>query len=310
MLSSNKAALGQALNKSTREMEAIGVDVGGTNLRVARVGVDGVAHETRSTRTDGNSKDALAKIITLSRELDTSAVVGIGIGVPGRVDVQERRVLSGGFLDLSGFALATAVEAAIGKPVILDTDANFALLAEWRYGAARGTDNAVMLTIGTGIGGSAIVDGRILRGMRCASQFGHMTVEHGGRLCVCGRRGCVETTSSGTRLGQLMREAGLPSSMRAEAVVEAAEAGESLSRDIVVRWAVPLRSAIDSLVASLDPGRIVLGGGLGAAAARALSFAPAESPWYQADVVPAILGDTAGVVGGAWAAGNPEHTVR
>ncbi|WP_291748253.1 ROK family protein [Bauldia sp.] len=291
-------------------MEAIGVDVGGTNLRVARVDLDGNIRETRSARTDGNSKDAFASIIALSRELTTPAVVGIGIGVPGRVDVKERQVLSGGFLDLSGFGFAAAVETAIGRPVVIDTDANLALVAEWIFGAARGTDNAVMLTIGTGIGGAAVVEGRILRGMRCACQFGHVTVERPGRPCACGRSGCVETTSSGTRLGQLMLEAGLPGSMRAEALADAAEAGEAFARDILVNWAGPLRAAIDSLVASLDPERIVLGGGLGAVAARALSFVPAESPWYQSEVVPAALGDTAGVVGGAWVAANPEQVAR
>lgn len=282
------------------EMEAIGVDVGGTNLRVARVGADGAILAARSARTTGDPDEALAHIIALSRDLDTPAVAGIGIGVPGRVDVAARRVLSGGFLDLSRVALAADVAAALGKPVTLESDANLALLAEWRHGAARGADNVAMLTIGTGIGGAALLDGRILRGRRSAGQFGHLTVDHDGLACACGRRGCVETTSSGTALGRLVAEAGLPPDTRIEALLAAADAGDVAARDLLVRWAGPLRAAIDSLVAALDPERVVLGGGLGAAACRAL--APAASPWYQAPVVPAELGDRAGVIGAAWVA--------
>lgn len=288
-------------------MAAIGVDVGGTNLRVARVSAGGAIEASRTASTCGDPADAEAGIIALARDIDGPALAGIGIGVPGRVDHVGRRVLSGGFLDLSGVDLVRNVEAALGKPVVLDTDANLALLAEWRYGAAREVDNVVMLTIGTGIGGAALLGGRILRGARSAGQFGHLTVDHAGLPCACGRRGCVETTSSGTALGRLIAEAGLPPETRAEALLDAANAGDPAARGVLVRWARPLRAAIDSLVAALDPERIVLGGGLGGAATRALAFTPPESPWYNAPVVPAGLGDTAGVIGAAWAAANPER---
>lgn len=99
-----------------------------------------------------------------------------------------------------------------------------------------------------------------------------------------------------------MAEAGLPPETRVEALQTAADHGDAAARDLLVRWAGPLRDAIDSLVAALDPERVVLGGGLGAAACRALALAPARSPWYQAPVVTAELGDTAGVIGAAWAA--------
>ncbi len=287
-------------------METIGVDVGGTNLRVARVNAGGTIVEARSAGTHGDPVDAEAKIIALAREVTSPAVAGIGIGIPGRVDFPARRALSGGFLDLSKVDLAANVEAALGKPVLIDSDATLALLAEWRHGAARGTRTVAMLTIGTGIGGAALIDGRVLRGRQSGGQFGHLTVDHAGLPCACGRRGCVETTSSGTALGRLITEAGLPRETRIETLVTEAEGGEGPARDIVLRWVMPLRAAIDSLVAALDPERVVLGGGLGHAACRALVFAPALSPWYQAPVVPAELGDTAGVIGAAWAAANPE----
>ena len=288
-------------------MEAIGVDIGGTNLRVARVAPDGTVIEACCAGTHGDPVDALDKIIALARSVDGPAISGIGIGAPGRVDSAARRVLSGGFLDLSRVPLVPAIEDAIGKPVILDTDANLALVAEWRYGAARDADNVAMLTIGTGIGGAALLGGRLLRGRHSAGQFGHLTVDHDGLPCACGRLGCVETTSSGTALRRLIAEAGMAEQTRVEGLLAAADGGDSAARAVLSRWAGPLRAALDSLVAALDPERIVLGGGLGGAASRALSLAPAISAWYQAPVVAAELGDTAGVIGAAWAAANPDR---
>ena len=286
-------------------MEAIGIDIGGTNLRVARVGHDGKIAEQRSARSTGDAQAALSAMLALIREVDGPLVAGIGIGIPGRVDAAARVVLSGGFLDLSRVALAATVERETGKPVILDGDANLALVAEWRFGAARGIDNVALITIGTGIGGAAILGGRILRGCASAGQLGHVTVESGGRLCNCGRFGCVETTSSGTALGRLIVEAGLPAATRVEDLLAAADRDDSRATSVLNHWALPLRSAIDSIVAVLDPERVLLGGGLGWAATNALSRAPALSPWYRAPVVAAALGDNAGVIGGAWAAMNP-----
>jgi glucokinase len=287
-------------------MATIGVDVGGTNLRVARVGDTGAIEAIRHAGTHGDPVEAERTIIALARDVMSPAVAGIGIGIPGRVDFPARRVLSGGFLDLSRVDLAANVETALGLPVLIDSDANLALLAEAHHGAARGCRDVAMLTIGTGIGAAALVDGRLLRGRRSAGQFGHLTVDHAGLPCACGRRGCVETTSSGTALGRLIREARLPADTRAESLLDAAEAADGVARDVIRRWALPLRAAIDSLVAALDPERVVLGGGLGGAAARSLAFAPALSEWYQAPVVAAELGDSAGVIGAAWAARRPE----
>ncbi len=287
-------------------MGAIGVDVGGTNLRVARVGDAGSVEQSRSARTNGDAPAALASIIEAARALDGDDVAGIGIGIPGRVDAGARKVLSGGFLDLSTVDLVASVERDVGKPVVLDGDANLALLAEWQYGAARGARHVIMLTIGTGIGGAALLDGRILRGRMSAGQFGHVTVSYNGRLCACGRYGCVETTSSGTALGRFIAEAGLPADTRGETLLTNADAGDIAAAAVLDLWAQPLRAAIDTLVASLDPEIVVLGGGLGGAAVAALRRAPALSPWYQAPVVAAELGDTAGVIGGAWAAMHPD----
>ncbi len=280
--------------------EALGIDIGGTNLRVARVAASGEILASVSERISRDPAAALGRILALAGELDTAGVVGAGVGIPGRVDAAARRVLSGGFINLAGVSPAERLEAALGKRVVLDSDCNMALLAEWRTGAARGRRNVGMLTIGTGIGGAIVLDGAIVRGRASAGQLGHLTVEVGGYLCACGRRGCVETTSSGTALARLIAEAELPASTRIEALLDAAVAKDAVALVVVERWIGPLRACIDSLVATVDPELVLLGGGLGEAACRALAFAPAVSPWYQAPIVAASLGDDAGVVGAAF----------
>jgi len=277
--------------------DAIGIDVGGTNLRIARVAASGTILDSVSERISRDPRAALARILALARQFDSDDVAGFGVGIPGRVDAAARRVLSGGFVNLADVSLAERLEAATGKRVVLDCDCNMALLAEAHAGAAQGFRHVVMLTIGTGIGGAIMLDGAIVRGRATAGQLGHITVAVGGHPCACGRLGCVETTSSGTALGRLIEQAGLPADTRVEALLDAE--GDGVAASVLKAWSEPLRAAIDSLVATIDPELVLLGGGLGHAACRALVFAPAVSPWYQSPVAPATLGDDAGVVGAA-----------
>ncbi|WP_245504294.1 ROK family protein [Lichenihabitans psoromatis] len=278
---------------------AIGIDIGGTNLRVGRVSSGGEILDWVAEPITRDPRDLLDRIVEICRRLDDETVAGIGIGVPGRVDARHRAVLSGGYIDLASASLAEDLEAALGKPVVIDNDCNMALVAEIATGAAQGYDNVVMFTIGTGIGGAVVMEGKIVRGRATAGQLGHLTVAQDGLACACGRRGCVETTSSGTALRRLIREAGLPASTVVEDLFVAEAAGDPIAGRILDTWASPLRTAIDSMVAAADPDVIVLGGGLGGAAHRALSRAPAVSPWYQCGVVAAQLGDDAGVIGAA-----------
>ena len=284
------------------EPSAIGIDLGGTHLRVARVSADGRILQKTVEPVTRNAEAVIERLLALSRSLDGPDVAGLGIGVPGRVDAANRSVLSGGYLDLSGSRIAERLQEALGKAVAIDNDCNMALAAEMAFGAARDEAHVVMLTIGTGIGGAVALYGQILRGRAAAGQLGHVTVVREGLACACGRRGCVETTSSGTALGRLIAAAGLPSDTRVEALLDAAGAGDVRSLDIVGHWINPLRDAIDSLVATFDPGLVLLGGGLGWAAHRALEWAPARAPWFQSPVRPAVLGDEAGLIGAALAA--------
>lgn len=278
---------------------AIGIDIGGTNLRAARVSGAGAILERVSERIDREADAAVRRIVELVRQLDRPEVTAIGIGVPGRVDARRRAVLSGGYLNLAGTALAERVEQAVGKPVAIDNDGNMALVAEIAVGAARGRENVVMFTIGTGIGGAIVQEGQIVRGRGTAGQLGHITVDVNGAPCVCGRRGCVETTSSGTAFARHVLEAGLPSGTTLDEVIRRAAKGDEVSGRVLDAWVRPLRAAIDSAAAAFDPDLVLLGGGLGKAAHRALRKAPALAPWYQCPVMAAELGDDAGMIGAA-----------
>ncbi len=279
--------------------KAIGIDIGGTNIRAALVSQDGVIEAHRAAPTPSASPDVVARIDAMIAELDADAVAAIGVGVPGRVDTARGEAFAGGFVDLSGEPLARRLRSASGRPVFVDNDGSMALVAEARFGAARGLSHAVMLTIGTGIGGAILADGVIFHGRATAGQLGHLTVDMNGASCACGRKGCIETTSSGTALRRHLAAAGLSPSTLVE---ELLQANDAASRAVLEAWARPLRFCIDSLVAAFNPERIILGGGLGRAACEALVGFPAGAPWFQCDVTAALLGDSAGVIGAACAA--------
>ncbi|AZO27777.1 MULTISPECIES: ROK family protein [Mesorhizobium] len=276
---------------------AIGIDIGGTNLRAARISGAGEILKRVAEQSAPDPELVLGRIADMVRLLDTPEVAAIGVGVPGRVDARRGAVLSGGYVDLASVALQQRLESMAGKPVVLDNDCNMALVAEMALGAAAGHDNIVMFTIGTGIGGAVAQNRQIMRGRATAGQLGHISVDANGEICACGRRGCVETTSSGTALGRHIARAGLGPGISVDQLFARDAAGDGTTRGILEAWAKPLRAAIDSVVAMFDPDLVLLGGGLGRAAHRALAYAPALAPWYQCKVEPAKLGDDAGVIG-------------
>lgn len=276
---------------------SIGIDIGGTNLRAARIAETGEILKRVSEKSAPDPELVLGRIADMVRLLDTPDVKAIGVGVPGRVDARRGAVLSGGYVNLASVALARRLEDMTGKPVVIDNDCNMALAAEMALGAGRGHGNIVMFTIGTGIGGAVAQDRRITRGLATAGQLGHITVDVNGEVCACGRRGCVETTSSGTALGRHIARAGLDPDISVDQLFARDAAGDTAARGVLDAWARPLRAAIDTAVAVLDPDMVLLGGGLGRAAHLALGRAPALAPWYQCQVEPAQLGDDAGVIG-------------
>ncbi len=273
----------------------IGVDVGGTNVRAARIGPDGLMSGLLKVRTD--SMPSVPDVVeALVRRLLSDDVVAVGVGIPGRLDRDRSKVLSAGFVNVAGIPLGEVLSARIGRPVVMDNDAHMALVGELAVGAAKDVDDVVMFTVGTGIGG-AVADARnVLRGRGNAGQLGHLTVDPNGPECNCGRRGCSEVYVSGTALSGYIVAAGLPPGTSVETLIDTH--GQSpAAAAVLTRWVTSWRHAIDTVVAVLDPDLVVLGGGLGVAAAAAIQGAAPASSWFECPVVAAALGDDAGVVG-------------
>lgn len=280
-------------------MQSVGIDIGGTHIRAARVDAMGAILARGSAQSSADPAVVLALCLDLIAQINGPEVRGIGIGIPGQVIAASRTVLSGGYVDLSGFDFAARVEAVTGLPVVIENDATMALLGEVACGAAKGAANVVMLTIGTGIGGAIVEQGQVLRGRGTAGQLGHIVVDPEGMRCVCGRIGCVETTSSGTAFGAHLARFGLPATTRAQDLLARTD---DTARAVLTAWARPLRQAIDSLTTVCNPDLVVLGGGAGAGAVAALALFPPAKSWFSAPVVAAMLGDDAGVIGAAIAA--------
>lgn len=250
----------------------------------------------------------------------------VGLGVPGMLDARGILCFAPNLKGAQGADIrALVAERLPGVDVGVANDANCAALAELRQGALRGVDEGLVVTLGTGIGGGVVIGGTVRTGAHgFAGEVGHITVDPTGPLCPCGKRGCWERYASGAGLGRLAREAaaagrlhhvvamagGEPEAVRGEHVTSAAHAGEPGALAVMedLGWWVALGLA--NLTALLDPGCIVLGGGLGAAGEMLL--APARRAYAellegaavrpQVPVVAAVLGEQAGAVGAAIAA--------
>ncbi len=276
----------------------LGVDVGGTRIRAARIGPDGrilarIIEPVRPGR-EGFSRQILRLIATLRDD----ATAAVGIGIPGRVDGQGQKILSAGYLDIAGLDLCALIRGT-GLPARIENDAAMALIAEAHAREDCGAGLVLMLTIGTGIGGAALLDGRPWHGGGVAGQFGHIVVAPDGPVCKCGRRGCVETFSSGSALGRLIAAAGWPAGTRAADLLDR---DDDTAAALLADWAAPMLRALETLVAVTDPKLIVIGGGLGAEMVAALARLPAVDRWFGLPVAPARLGDDAGVIGAGLAA--------
>lgn len=251
-----------------------------------------------------------------------SGVEAIGLGIPCTMDRERGVAISAVNLPIIDVPIRDLMRERIGMPVFVDNDANAAALAEHRYGAARGARNAVMLTIGTGIGGGLILDGQVFRGSTgAAAELGHVVVEADGPPCQgnCPNHGCVETFASGTALARDGRAAAErdPSSalgtrlaageeIDGRAVTDAANAGDEAARAVVERAGRYLGVALSSLSNALEPEVIVIGGGVMAGAgelllepARAELAARALTPQNRTRVAVAELGPDAGMIGAA-----------
>lgn len=304
---------------------AIGVDVGGTRLRVAAVDGRGrMVARADGPRPAGTTPSAFGRALlddlpARIRELGPDLPVGIGIAA---LASRDGTLVDAPNLPVAGLALGARAREALGVPVTVLNDATAACLGEARAGAAAGVPDVVMVTVGTGIGGGAVVDGRLLRGAGgLAAEFGHLVVDPDGRRCPCGADGCLEAYASGRALGVVAAERladGEESSALARepvvdgaAVGRAAAGGDALATEVVDRAGGWLAIGIADLVNAFDPAVVVVGGGAGQGLGELL-LAPARRALPDhvlgrdhrpmPDLVLAELGDDAGVVGAALAA--------
>ena len=282
----------------------IGVDVGGTKILSGVVDRDGNVLGRNLVESPGTSEEDVLGALDASVEALLDERVGaIGLGVPANLDRATGRVLRATNLPLDDFDLAQHARSRFGLPVAVENDANAAALAEWKLGAGKGLASLVMLTLGTGVGGGIVLDGRLFRGW---AEIGHMVVQVGGPPCQgnCHGRGHLEALASGSAADRIAQELwGQQADSRT--LVERARAGVDEALGALDEVAEALGAAIGSLANLFDPELVIVGGGFGEAvadlvlgpaqeAARRQALAPADGTLR---VVPASLGEDAGLVG-------------
>ncbi len=279
----------------------IGLDVGGTKILSGLVDRDGNVLAEHEIASPDGTEPVLAALDEAVEALIDERVAAIGYGIPANLERGTGRILWATNLSLTDVDLVGRSRARFGLPVGIENDAGAAALAEWKLGAGRGLSNVAMITLGTGVGGGIVVDGRLFRNW---VELGHVVVQEGGPVCTCGGRGHLEVLASGSAADVAARELYGPDA-DAHVLVERAKAGEDSARDALARLGRSLGAAIGSLANVFDPELVIVGGGFGAAAGD-LVLDPAreaarQEAIYPADgtlhVVPAELGPEAGLVG-------------
>jgi glucokinase len=310
----------------------LGIDVGGTNLVVGCVAEDGNAlHALASapTRAEAGASDVVDRLVSLAEtclaqtrhELPGAEIVGVGVGAPGPLDTKSGVVLLTPNLGWVNLPLRQIIRDRLGLRAELDNDANCAVLGEWWVGAARGSRNAIGITIGTGIGGGLILEGRLYHGASdVAGEIGHTTIDTEGRRCKCGNYGCLEAYASGPNIAMRAieaMEAGAETRLReyaggdtaritAQTVYEAAHAGDELALEVVNDTARFLGAGVANLLNVFNPEVVVICGGVTLAGDHLFvplrretarrAFKPAVT---ACRIVPGELVGTAGVYGAA-----------
>lgn len=294
---------------------AIGIDLGGTNLRIALVSREGEIIERIKEPT---SEELLEAVLGGTERFFSPEVKGIGLGIAGLISKEKRRVLISPNLPLvEKIDLVLALNRRFGIPVLLENDANVAAFGELWIGAGRELSNFVLLTLGTGIGGG-IVQGKKLLGV--AAEIGHMSIVADGEKCGCGNYGCLELYASARAIvsrATSALEAGRESILREyrggnfyklspEDIHKAALEGDTLARELLKNAGRYLGIGIANIVNCMSPEAVVLSGGLTGAwdlyvqeAVREASRRALKELFDQVTILPALLGDDAGLIGAA-----------
>lgn len=307
----------------SNERLAIGLDLGGTKLLAGVVNDNGHVFAEKLMPVESESSESVvAQLVSAIADLKSNhpGVIAVGAGVPCTLDQKEGRVVQTVHLPLRNILLRDRLKEASNLPVFLDNDGNMSVLAEQQIGAAVGSENVVMLTIGTGIGGGAVLDGKVFRGAHgAAPEIGHMIIGVDGPSCggACSSQGCLEAYVSGTAIARMAQE-DLPKhpesalqeykDITSREVLGAAKSGDQLALEIFQRAGVYLGAGLASIANIFDPEYIVIGGGLVAAHDLLLDPAKRElkqkalEPARDVEVIEARLGEKAGMIGAGLAA--------
>ena len=292
---------------------AIGVDIGRTHVRVAvaDLGLQVLAEGVEHVDVPGHPEETLTLVTELTERVlkesavEPSALLGVGVGLPGPVDRVSGRLGSATILPgWEGFAPRDELEKRLRTPVQVENDANLGALAEGQLGAGRGSRVLAYVKVATGVGAGLVVDGRLFRGASgAAGEIGHTTQANSGPVCRCGNRGCLEQLAGATALLAQMAVAGVELD-GVESLLRLAADGHAIARRLLVDAGEHIGLAVANLVALIDADRVVVGGELGAtneplvAAVRsAAQSAAVTKAGSTVDIVPAELGDHAEVLG-------------
>lgn len=317
---------------TAKERYIVGVDLGGTNIAAGAMPTDGtreIAMRMTPTLAERGAAGVVDRIAEMIEEVIAQTIaetgaerddfLGVGIGSPGPLDREKGIVIVTPNLGWRDFPLRDEISRRVNLKATLDNDANCATLGEWWAGAARGGRNVVGLTIGTGIGGGLILDGKLYHGASdAAGEIGHTTIESNGRRCKCGNYGCLEAYTSGPAIAERAREAirsdegsillamvgGDPSRITAQTVYEASRMGDEIARDVVRDTAHFLGVGISNLINVFNPDTVVIAGGVTQAGeglfdplraeVKRRAFKPAVD---ACRILPGALPLSAGVVG-------------
>ncbi|MCW8131070.1 MAG: ROK family protein [Planctomycetota bacterium] len=310
--------------------DVVAVDLGGTNIRAARVNERGevLARDKTATLAESGMGAVAARMAELVNKVRGPETIGIGVGTPGTPDpdtgVMKSRAVN--IPDSQGYPLCPELTRITGLPAGADNDGNLAALGEYWLGAARGEHIVLLFTLGTGIGGACVIDGHVYHGhSNLGTEFGHVSIDYNGRPCPCGVLGCVEQYGSAAAVGRDAREAlaaggkdarasllwklcgGDPAKADAKLVCDAVRDGDAYAGALLDRNCDYLATGIGALMNAFNPSCVILGGGMALAGeivvGRVRTFLGknrAYAPIFKdARIVAATLGDDAGLIGAA-----------
>lgn len=300
----------------------VGIDLGGTKISGALADLDGkvLAQYTVQTLASEGEEAVLNRIVEVITKVMSDSNKGsdeiksIGIGSPGPLDAKNGIIITTPNLPFKNFSLVSPIKSKFGIDTYLDNDANVAAIGEYIFGAGKGTKNMVFITVSTGIGGGAIINGNIYRGNTSnALEVGHTTLVEDGPRCNCGNYGCAEALASGTAIGKRAKEAiegGAETSLKQykdvtsyEVFVEAKK-GDKVAKEILDKCLNYLGICVANIVNTFDPQRVIIGGGVSKGGdivfekvREVVNKRCFKAMAEACEILPAGLGTDAGVIG-------------